>query len=102
MMTKQDVVFVCNKLYEDKRISSLSRLDGLPFIILKIMKEMKKPSVKKIKGSEYAFRKTKEWDEVVEITRQLFNRMVDNSSGCFLDKEFERNKKTKLKKIKGD
>jgi len=86
-MKTSDVEFIWNELYKDKRIASLS--SDLPAILAKILKKMKKSSVIKVKGSYGAYRKTKEWNVALCTAKYLFNRMVENSSGCFLDDEFK-------------
>ena len=87
-MKKSDYEFVWNELFDDNRISSLA--DDFASIIVKIMRKMKKPSVKKIKGSNFSWRKTDEWNETLDVARDLMVRIVDNSSGCFLDEEFKK------------
>lgn len=77
-MKTSEVEFIWNELYKDKRIMSLS--NDLPYILIKILKKMKKPSVIKIKGSNCTYRKTKEWNEALGTAKYLFNRMVENSN----------------------
>jgi len=66
---------------------SLMKSNFIAKLVCKVMKEMNIPTLKK--QGNCVYRKTKEWNEAIELAKELFNRIVDNESGCFLEEEFK-------------
>ena len=66
---------------------ALSKLE-MASILCDVMDKLKLPSLDR--KSNCLYQKTKEWAEVCESTKRYFIRMVENSTGTFLDREFKK------------
>jgi hypothetical protein len=83
---------VWDALYENKLISKLD----IASMLCDVMDKLKLPSLDRT--GLYSYQKTKEWAEVCESTKRFFLRIVENSTGSFLDREFKRARDCRKKK----